>query len=449
MIVEAPPALKRELRLWDLVFFNVCAVCSVRWVGAAAHAGSGSLSLWLLATVAFFVPSALVVSSLSRRFPEEGGMYVWTKQAFGDWHGFLCAWVYFISNVLYVPGLALAGVAFSGYVWHADPAQLAQNRVYVLSFTLILLWGSYLSHLFGLKIGKWGGNIGGVAAYTAAAILAGVAGWIAFTKGSLTHFDLIPEASFDNLNIWSQIAFAFVGLELGAILGGEIQNPRRNIPRAAWISAGGCAAFYMLGTAALLVVMRPADISTVTGVVQAAAAAGVILGWPGFSRLFALLIVFGTFGALASWIGGNTRLPFVIGLDHYLPSAFGKLHPRWNTPHVSILSQAIAATVLLGLTQAGETMMAAYQILVDMTVITTFLPYVYIFAAGWKFGQPVASAFGLSISLAAIVLSAAPPPEVTSWQVFEAKVVGGCILLAGIGWVIFRRHRRSVVRVLP
>ena len=175
---DQSPVLKRELRLWDLVFLNVAAVASVRWVAAAAHSGPGSISLWILAILAFFIPSALVVASLSRRFPEEGGLYIWTKRAFGDWHGFLCAWLYFISNLLFVPSLALAAVAMSGYIWSADPSRLAQDRTYTLTVTLILLWGAFLSHLFGLKIGKWAGNAGGVATYASAAVLALAAGWL-------------------------------------------------------------------------------------------------------------------------------------------------------------------------------------------------------------------------------------------------------------------------------
>jgi amino acid transporter len=439
---DAAPALKRELRLWDLVFLNVACVASVRWLGAAAHAGSGSITLWMLAIAGFFVPSAFVVSSLSQRFPDEGGLYIWSKRAFGDWHGFNCAWLYFLSNLLFVPSLALTGVAISGYVWHTNPAALAQNRPYTITFTLLLLCGGYLAHLFGLNIGKWAGNIGGGATFISAILLVLVAAWIAYHHGSVTRFNLIPAPSWGSLNTWSQIAFALVGLELGPILGGEIVNPRRDIPRAAWISAIGCAAFYVAGTAAVLVLVSAPDVNQVTGPAQAGLNGGLRLGWNAFSPAFALLIVFGIFGSLASWIAGNTRLPFVIGLDHYLPQAFAKLHPRWRTPYISILFQAAAAIVLLGATQAGETVAAAYQILVDMTVITTFLPYVYIFCAGWKFGQRVAAGFGLTISIAAIVLSTVPPPEVTSWQIFELKVIGGSLFLSGIGWVMFaRRHR--------
>lgn len=442
-MADAAPVLRRELRLGDLIFLNITAVASVRWVAAAAHAGPGSISLWVLAIVAFFVPSAFVVSSLSQRFPDEGGLYVWTKRAFGDWHGFLCAWLYFLSNLLFVPSLALAAIAVSGFIWHADPVELAQNRTYTLTATLILLWGAYLAHLFGLKIGKWAGNIGGVATYLTAALIMAVATWLVSREGSVTRFNLLPAPNWDNLNIWSQIAFALVGLELGPILGGEIINPRRNVPRAAWISAAACAVFYIGGTSAILALLRPPEISQVTGLAQAAQVAGTRLGLTAFSPLFALLIVIGTFGSLASWIAGNTRLPFVIGLDHYLPQSFARLHPRWATPYISVLTQAIASTVLLAATQAGETVTAAYQILVDMTVITTLVPFLYIFATGWKYGQRLAASLGLGISAIAIVLSMVPPPEVKSWAIFELKVIGGCLLLGSVGWVIFARHSRT------
>src|SRR5947209_20179314 len=89
---EHAATLRRELRLRDLVFFDVCAVVSLRWVAAAAHAGAGSLVLWVVAALFFFVPSGVTVAVLSRRFSQQGGMYIWTKNAFGDRHGLVCGW---------------------------------------------------------------------------------------------------------------------------------------------------------------------------------------------------------------------------------------------------------------------------------------------------------------------------------------------------------------------
>src|ERR1022692_4443177 len=109
------PQLRRALGLRDLVLFNIAAVIGIRWLAAAAHTGPVSITLWLLAAGFFFIPSALAVATLSARFPDEGGIYVWTKQGFGDWHGFLCGWCYWLSNLFYLPNLLLAGVAMAGY----------------------------------------------------------------------------------------------------------------------------------------------------------------------------------------------------------------------------------------------------------------------------------------------------------------------------------------------
>ncbi len=435
------PALRRELRLWHLVLFNLSAIAGVRWLAAAAHAGPGSLTLWLLAAAAFFLPSALVVSSLSARFPEEGGFYIWTKHAFGPWHGFLCAWLYFVSNILYFPTLLLSGVAMASYMFGQSGVRYSENPVYAIPVTVAVLWLAFLVNLVGLRVGKWPGLLGGVSTYLIAALLCSFGLVVAWRFGSATHFQFIPEASWDNLNFWSQIALAMTGLELAPILAGEIHNPGKNIPRAAWLSGFLGAGFYMAGTAAMLVLLAPERISPMTGLAQAGNLAGSRLGASWLSPVFALLITLGVIGQLTTYIAGNTRLPFAIGLDRYLPEAFAKLHPRWHTPHVSILTQAILSTLFLLLTELGENLRAAYQILVDMVVIATLIPFVYIFATGFKYGQRLAGAAGAIIAGIAVVLSCSPPPGIASVWLFELKIIGGTLLLALAGRVIFVRSR--------
>jgi amino acid transporter len=440
---ESQPALRRELRLWHLVLFNISAVAGVRWLSAAAHAGPGSLSLWLLAALAFFLPSALVVSSLSARFPEEGGFYIWTKRAFGDWHGFLAAWLYFVSNILYFPTLLLSGVAMASYMFGQTGIKYSENPWYAIPVTLAALWLAFLANLVGLRVGKWPGLLGGGTTYLVAALLCVFGAMLAWRYGSATHFQFIPDASWDNLNFWSQIALAMTGLELAPILGGEILNPGRNIPRAAWISGFGCATFYMAGTAAMLALLPPERISAMTGLAQAGDVAGARFGAHWLSPCFALLITVGVVGQLSTYIAGNSRLPFAIGLDNYLPKAFARLHPRWHTPHVSILTQGVLSSIFLLLSEMGENLRAAYQILVDMVVIATLIPFVYIFATGFKFGQRAAGVAGALIAGAAVILAAIPPPGVASVWIFELKVVGGTVLLALAGRVIFVRSKAA------
>ncbi len=433
------PALRRELRLFDVVLFNISAVVGVRWLAAAAHAGPESLALWLIAALAFFLPSALVVSAMTRKFPEEGGLYVWTKRAFGEWHGFLCAWLYFISNICYFPTLLLAGVAVASYMFGPAGIRYSEDARYGIPATLAALWIAFLLNLIGMRTGKWATTLGAFASYAIAALLVVFGIAIASRYGLATRFHLIPRLTFDSLNFWSQIAFAFVGLEVAPILGSEIYDTRSVIPRAAWTSGLGSAAFYMAGTAALLALFAPEKISPLTGLAQAGELAGFRFGAAWLSPAFALLIVASMLGQLTAFVAGNTRLPFALGIDRYFPPAFAKLHPRWGTPYVSILMQGVLSSVLLLLMQLGESLRAAYQILVDLTVIATFLPFVYIFASGFKFGQRISGAAGLSITLLAIVLSAVPPPGIASVWIFELKVVGGALLLAVAAWPIFFR----------
>src|SRR5262249_52969414 len=156
---------------------------------------------------------------------------------------------------------------------------------------------------------------------------------------------------------------------------------------AVWISGIGCAVFYLVGTAAMLILQPPEAINPLTGLAQAGRTAGSRFNAAWLSPSFAVLIGIGGVGQLGTYVACKSRLPFALGLDHYLPSAFAKLHPRWGTPHVSILSQAVLASILLLVAQMGESLRSAYQILVDMTVISALIPFVYIFSAGFKFGQ--------------------------------------------------------------
>jgi glutamate:GABA antiporter len=433
--------LHRELRLRDLVFFDICAIISLRWVAAAAHAGPGSFVLWIVAAIFFFLPSAVTIAGLSRRFPEEGGMYIWTKRAFGDQHAFLCGWFYFISTVLYLPSLVLAGVSMTAYAFGGPGQRLAESREFALPVTLAVLWGGFAANFFGMKVAKWISALGGSSTFIIGAVLGVLAIGVGVHSGIATRFELLPKANFSTVNFWSQIAFAFVGLELAPIVSGEIRNPRRDIPRAGVISGVVSGAFYISMTAALLVLLKPEEISPMTGLTQAGAAGAFKLGAPGISILLATLIGIALAGQLDTWIAGNTRLPYAIGLDRYLPDAFGRIHPRWGTPYVSLFVQALAATLFLLMAQLGESVRAGYQIMVDMMLVVTFIPFVYIFCAGFRFASRIAAVSGLAVTLIAIAFAAVPPHEAGSASIFEVKVVGGSLFFALLGWIVFKRYQ--------
>src|ERR1700674_6102930 len=257
---------------WGLLLFCIATVLGPRWIAAAARNGQSSISLWILAAVLFFVPTAFVVVELSTRFPEEGGLYVWTKLAFGDFHGFVAGWTYWVYTVFYFPGLLLASAAMTAYVGGAGNAWLAENRTFLLVGSFVMLFVAVFLNIIGLHIGKWLQNAGGIGTYVPLMMIVGVAVMLWARQGSVTRFTwaaMMPHWNWDTVNFWSQIAFAFSGLELVSALSEEVRDPQRTLPKAIFASGGLLAVIYIAGTIAILT-MIPADVvDPKSGVFQA------------------------------------------------------------------------------------------------------------------------------------------------------------------------------------
>ena len=439
---EVQPTLRKELGVRDLVLFNLAALISTRWIGVAAHVGPGSLMLWLLAAALFLVPCAFVVANLSRRFPEEGGLYVWTREAFGPWHAFACAWFYYLNNLFWIPGVLVSIVGMITYAFSMRLGKLAENPYYVLPCAFVLLIGIIASNYVGLGVAKWVDNMGGFGAYVISFILAAAAAAMLLTRGSATQFNLLPRLDLDKLNFWSQLAFAMTGLELSPILSGEIRNPRTAIFRATWVSAALVVLFYVGSTSAILFFLPPNQVSPVIGLAEASQQASNALGWSWVPIAIGTCILLSVGGQLGTYVGACARLPFVLGIGNLLPPAFAKLHPKYGTPYVSILVLGIGSAVLLIISQLGETFRAAYQMTVDLTVISLFIPFVYIFAAAWRFGQRLVACCGLLVSFIAIAFSFLPTADVRSVWWFEVKLAGGCVVLFVLARCFYSHYRR-------
>ena len=226
-------------------------------------------------------------------------------------------------------------------------------------------------------------------------------------------------------------------------MGGEIHDVRRTLPRAAWMASAFATVFYAAGTVALLVILPQEKIGELNGFADAGEAAGAILGTGWLLPLIALLVLASGVGQIGGLGTSVSRLPFAAGVDHLLPKAFGKVHPRWGTPHVAILSLGVVATLLLAVYQLGDTMRAAYDELVSLMVITGFLPYIYIFGSAWEAGKRLSAISGWAITALAIVCSVAPTAEITNVWLFEGKLAAGTAAVIGSGWLVYRRHRRE------
>jgi amino acid transporter len=403
------------------------------------------------------------VLELSSRYPNEGGCYVWTKQAFGDFAGFITGWSYWTCNLPYFPGLfyfsAAAALFLGGPHWRAA---LGGSPLYFITFSLIALAIAAGLNIRGLAVGKWLHNLGAVGLWIPGLLLMGLGLVAGIRFGSATPFTLeniVPSTRLKDIVFWSTIAFSLSGVESASMLGEEIQNPRRNIPRALLVAGALITALYILGTVAMLVSLPQREILSLQGFMQAieTAAARVGAGW--LVGPIAALIVLGGLGQAGAWFAAGGRLPFVAGIDRFLPAQFGRLHPRYGSPHVSLLTQAAIAAVFIFLGQAGTTVKGAYDVLVSMSIISYFIPYLLMFASMIRLQREpappevirVPGGRGAAVTLAgvgfvttsiSIVLALIPAADEPNKLLAVTKVAGLTLLLLGGGALVYYLGQR-------
>ena len=300
-------------------------------------------------------------------------------------------------------------------------------------------------------------------------MLCGMGAYLWLTRGPVTHFtvsNILPTWNWDTVNFWPQIAFAFVGLELCSAMSEEIRDPQRTFPRAIFGSGILIAVIYILGTFAVLGMLPAESVDAKSGVFQAITSGSTMLRIGFFGVIAAMLVTVGNAGGVGSTVAGVARVPFVVGIDHYLPAAFGKIHAKWKTPWISILVQALISCVILLLAQLKENPDSAYQALVDAGTILYFIPFLYMYAAviklayradrgsnsdavlipGGRTGVWIAGMLGFLVVLAGIVLSLIPPGEAENKWVFEGKLAGGTAVAVAVGLVLYARGARSKAR---
>lgn len=408
----------------------------------------------------FFVPQAFAVIELTTRLPGEGGIYLWTKKAFGEFHGFLSGWCYWTNNLIYFPNLLVYIAGISVFVLGDGYQALGENKTYVMIFSLIALWVVMIFNVIGLKLGRWINNIGGISSWLSGTVL------IAFGITAIVKYGIanpMPAESFfsdiitfDKLSFWASMCFGFAGLELAAVLAGEIKNPQKVIPKATIYSGIIITLVYLLGTFSLLVAIPTSDINIIIGFLQGIAAIGTKLGMGWTSQILALLITLGGIGGLMAWFTGAARMPFVAGVDKYLPKAFGRVHPKFGSPHVAIIVQGIVATAFILMSFVGTTVREAYLILLDTTLLVYFIPYVYMFAAYIvlrrkkigvndniitipknNFIATLVGISGLVTTIFAMIMSLIPGSGVINVFLYQIKVIGGFLLFVGVGAGIY------------
>ena len=462
------PNLKRVLGRWDLVLLFVVAVFNLNVVPSIAANGGVTIWLWVISLVLFFWPQGIAVIELAHRYPGEGGVYLWAKEVFGDFHGFLSGWCYWTNNMLYVPTVMLYFVGVSVFVLGPSHHALADNKVFALGASLVLLTTLVVLNIIGLGVGKWINNVGAIGTSIAAAVLVGLGITVASRHGaSLASVNFrVPSDPRFLLNSFGVICFGLVGLELASVMGDEIHEPRKTLPGAvAW---GGVISgvLYIAATLTLLVAVGQKDISVLQGIVQAVShmAGEVGIGW--IVAPFALMLSLAIAGIGSAWLAGSARIPFVAGLDSYMPDWLGRVHPKYATPYAALVVHAVVSLLLVLMNFAGAGVQETFQTMLSLAVVLQLVPFLYmfgaliLFAVRYQPGQGVygrstlflSGVSGLLTTTLGILLVFFPSQTITNLKLYEIKMIGGTALFVGLAWFFFfvygRRKSQRQLSVL-
>jgi len=470
-VIKKITSLITSLTLWDVVAMNIVAIVGLRWISRSARIGAPAVTLWILAALLFFVPLAAVLAELSSRHPQQGGIYVWARRAFGPVHGFVCGWCLWVNNLFYFPAVLLFAAANALIPFGADA--LSDSRVYSVTFVLGFLWATTFLNVLGFSSSKWLQHVGSVATWIPAAILIACGAVAFFTVGSATSFapsELLPRENFwDSMSFWSSLCFAFSGFEISSMVGQEVYNPRKTIPRSIVLSGIAITAIYILSSTSILVAVPASELTERSGIADAVDLVTTKLGFAGIGAFIAFLLVVGSIGGTSSWIAGAARVPFAAGVDAAMPTAFATLHQKYRTPYVALIAQGVATTVLFLISVylsvgGGQTsIQEAYDIMVNLTILIYFLPYAYLFAAfirlrttdagmpvdentvtlpGGTIGAWLIAGCGMFATVIAMALVFVPPPGTGNVLNYEVNLIGQTLALIGIGMFFYWAARQ-------
>jgi amino acid transporter len=465
--------LKRELRLWDLVPMQILLVVGITWAGIAAKQGGTHVAFWIAAIVFLFVPLAGVVGWCAQVWPLEGGVYQWTKFAFGPFAGFMSAWNFGMWALLAVSNVGILTATSLSYSLGPKAAWMANSHSLIVALSVGLFVLILLVNLPGFGIGKWVSHFGTAVTVLVTVLLMALLFWHPHTSAAHPHvnpqkpFSLaMPALTLFSVNLFSKIAFnSLSGLEQVAVFAGETRNAGRTIMRSAWIAAPIIAVIYILMTGSLLTYLPAASVDLTGPIPQVLAAAfaggnagggidwGLMLG-----RGTILVLAIALVAQYAVIVAETSRLPMVAGWDGMLPKWFTRLDPRWKTPTRSIGLIVLISIGMCLVATAGTGAQEAFQLIVTAGNICYGIYYLMLFAiplvVGSKFGRTpgwwlkLAAVSGLVVTLLSIGFNLLPIVDVKNVWVFGVKVLCAALGLNVVGMGIYwNAKRKGVVTV--
>lgn len=449
----------------DLFFYAASVALSIRWISVAAAAGPASLPIWVFAVLVFSGPLIVATAELTTRFSGEGGVYDWTGQTFGPFWGFLCGWLYWMSNLPFFSGVLVFMLNLFALALGPVGKPLLDQPWLFTGAAVALSIGVGALHYLGLGTGKWLSTIGGVSNFGLIGLLLVTAIGVGMKQGSATdfaHASYRPPLGADGAILWATMVFGVGGTEALAFLRNDVRGGMKTVLGVLALMALVQIAFFVVGTGSILVILSPQAATRLSGLPDALNLGLKTLGLGPLAPFVLIGGFFCSLGSYSAWFGVGARLPFAAGIDAYLPRSFGRRDPRTGAPTTSILVQTAIVAVIVVLSRAGDTLKGAYDFLVAMSVLSYTLPFLFLFAVflavqgrrappdAWRTpgGRGVARAIGavgLLATVAAVACTLVPSPDAKDQvgEVLKLVFASAVLILSGVAFYVAARRRAA------
>ncbi len=456
---------KAPLTPFFLTMVILGTILSIRnWPFLVEYGFSSSIYL-LTAAFVFFIPVSLVSAEMASGWPEKGGLYVWVKEALGRNAAFLSIWFLWISNAVWYPTILsfIASTAFYSFA-----PSLANDPFYVMLLMLSLFWGVLISNLLGIRYSAWFGTI----AFLLGTLLPGMLliffGGLWLTQGQFSHIDfslsalIPPKTHLNELIFLVSMVLSFAGMEMNAIHARDVENPKKNFPKAIFLSALIIVLLTMMGIFAIGIVIPKEKVNLATAVMEAAAYYLENYHLSGMLPFFSLMISMGALGCVSSWIVGTSKGLFFASENEALPKSLFRLN-RHGVPVFLMFTQGVIVSLLAFLFVTMPNLNSVFWILTALSSQLYLITYILLFISGCllrlkkpsvpreyaipfgKIGIFTVSGIGLTSSIFAFVIGFIPPAQiqVKNALLYKLFLMLGIALCSLIPYLLLRKKNSS------
>ncbi|MGL5615942.1 MAG: APC family permease [Sarcina sp.] len=367
--MEKKQGLKKEIGLFTataLVIGNMMGSGIFMLPATLAQVSTpvASILAWVFTGIGAIILS-LTFANLGSKIPKTGGVYEYSRLAFGDFWGFLTAWLYWNGSWI---GNATIFIVVATYLGQVIGV-LTNNPLLGFLFCSAILWTCTYINIRGTK---FAGNI--AAFITVFKIVL----FIAFIAIALFNFDInnitegiktqglglntIPAAAA--VTLW-----AFMGLETATVAGGEIKNPEKNVKRSTILGMLVSTILYIIISIAAMGAMSQANLANssapISDIIKSA------LGLKSIT-LLNIAIAISILGTALGWLLSTARVGFAAGEDGIFPKAFAKVHPKYGTPYVALIIGSIFINIIF-IMNFTKGLIGAYNFIVLLATLS-YLP---------------------------------------------------------------------------